>query len=113
VAGKVMFTDGTPLSGGMIEFLTTAADGQKINARGNIDTQGNFTMTTWNERDGAIVGEHSAIVIGLAAIPSGDVLLQNTSKNLDLRFNNYATSGLKFTVKPGENRFTVTVEREP
>jgi hypothetical protein len=112
VDGKVTYTDGAPLAGGTVEFLTTTADGQRINARGRTDLTGAFTLGTFAEDDGALAGRHQAIVVGRPALLGGDLTRAPHLKGIDPRFANYETSGLTFVVKPGENHFAISVARE-
>ena len=110
VTGEVVFDDGVALQGGIVEF--TAVE-QEISSTGRIGPDGKFQLTTINDGDGAVAGEHRAIVI--ASFGDGLVAHSHNAKTLRRpakKFANYKTSGLKFTVKPGEkNHFQVVIER--
>lgn len=112
VDGNVTFSDGTALAGGTVELLTTGPDGKKVNARGMIDGRGGFVLRTFEDQDGALAGEHQVIVVGPSAIPSGDITKKKRGISVASRFQNYETSGLKFTVEPKENHLAITVERD-
>lgn len=110
VSGEVVFEDGVVLQGGLVEF---SAVEQEMSATGRIGLDGKFRLTTVKVGDGAIAGLHRAIVI----TTYGDDLIQHhhdakTLRRAAKKFASYATSGLKFTVRPGEkNHFRVVVER--
>lgn len=109
--GKVVFADGTPLTTGTVELRSV--DGRhRVVARGQIQTDGSFRLTTYRPNDGAVEGEHAALV----AIPPpegriGD--MKAIPAIIDPRFTQFDTSGLKCTVarKPAMNQFTFQVER--
>lgn len=52
--------DGVPLGGGRIVFAPVARDGVNSGkvAHGILDAEGSFSLTTYKENDGAVVGEH-------------------------------------------------------
>lgn len=110
VTGEVVFEDGVILQGGLIEFSSAE---QEMSATGRIGSDGTFRLTTAKDGDGAISGVHRAIVI---TTYGGDVIQHHhdakTLRRAAKKFASYATSDLKFTVKPGEkNHFRVVVER--
>lgn len=59
VSGLVAFADGTPVRGGRIEFESEQGG---INARGTLNNEGEFHLSTFNDGDGAVVGRHRVIV---------------------------------------------------
>ncbi|MFM9966543.1 MAG: carboxypeptidase regulatory-like domain-containing protein [Planctomycetaceae bacterium] len=110
VSGEIVFEDGVALQSGLIEFTAVEPE---ISSSGRIGPDGSFRLTTINDGDGAVAGEHRAIVI----TSSGDGLVTHSHDAKTMRrpakkFANYKTSGLRFTVKPGEkNHFQVVIER--
>ena len=110
VTGEVVFEDGVALQGGLVEF--TAVE-QEISSSGRIGPDGKFRLTTRTEGDGTVAGEHRAIVI--TAFGDGLITHHHDAKTLRRpakKFANYKSSGLKFTVRPGEkNHFQVVIER--
>lgn len=110
VSGTVTYSDGTPLTGGTVEFLTDGPDGKPVNASGAIDAQGNFELRTFGVKDGAVEGKHRAIVTGPNPIPSGNIKDIKPARRVAERFRNYDTSGLEFVVEPKENRYSIVVE---
>jgi hypothetical protein len=111
VSGAVRFPDGSTLPGGMVEFQSLDPAAEQLNARGEIQSDGSYRLTTYEEGDGAIAGEHLVVVL-----PPADPVVSNMSGPppqhvLDLRYQSYDSSGLKFTVRPGANEYPIQVER--
>lgn len=76
VVGKVTI-DGQPLADGQVMFAPRAkgGDGKAGKpAMGNIKPDGTFTLSTYAQGDGAVVGEHIATIYGpeeQSALPPG------------------------------------------
>ena len=119
VKGRVTYPDGSPLQGGMIEcqLIPETAEGVRknqtepvrgYNARGQVDNDGFYTLTTFADGDGAVPGRHRVIVMqaypgdGDEAIP---VLV------IDPKYRRYSRSGLEIEVKTGENDIPIEVTR--
>lgn len=108
VDGEIHFSDGQPaveLVGGSVEFDLI---GGKTSARGRIDSEGHFTMTTFKPNDGALPGKHRVLIMqpvmtADAKNPPADVI--------DRKYRTYDTSQLEVTVEEKRNRVTLTVER--
>ena len=109
VEGKVVFSDGTPLKGGMVGFESITQEGTPLGAQGAIGPDGTFRLTTYEAGDGAVAGKHRVLVSGPLPPfdPSG---LQPFEPVIHSRFGSYDTSGLRFTVKDDHNEFTIVVE---
>ena len=58
VTGRVTLDD-KPVSEGTVVFNPP----QGWPARGELDAQGNFTLSTYEDQDGAIVGPHEIVII--------------------------------------------------
>jgi hypothetical protein len=107
VQGKVVFQDGTPLTGGLVVF--EAVDpAAKVCASGPIRDDGTFRLGTDKEGDGAVAGRHRVLVV-----PPVPPKLQerNPPTPIHPRFQHFDTSKLEFTVVPGPNEFTIVVEK--
>jgi hypothetical protein len=110
VAGAVVWNDGTPakeLADGHVVFESVEAD---ITARGIIQADGTFRMTTSEPNDGARVGEHRVFVMELRG-PISPGSATPAPGIMDARFGAAASSGLTANIKPGENQITLTVDR--
>jgi hypothetical protein len=112
VHGTVTFPDGTPLPGGLVICEMTEGD-KTFMARGAIQKDGTFRLSTEKPGDGARPGKYRVLVTpvevyepdearGLRAVP-------RKSPGIDGRYLDYQTSGLELEVKPGPNEVTLTV----
>lgn len=104
VTGKVVLPNGSPAGGGIIKFRTTSPEGEVVKAHGEIRPDGSFQLTTFQEGDGALEGEHEAILFSPATGDGGGTAVV---PNFPARYRKYETSGLKFQVSPGENEFVI------
>lgn len=113
VKGKVVYADGTPVRFGDIETL--AVD-QRINARGKIQADGSFTLTTYQANDGALPGVHQAVIIQTTSIPLAAAAKLAPVKHahgndIGPKYRSYSTSGLRFTVDPsGVSEVTLVID---
>ena len=108
---KVVFPDGTPLtSGGIVLFDSMAPGDQPVNARGRIQADGTFRLSTFDEGDGAVAGKHRVLV----RAQRDSAVFRKTGRVpkpvIDSRFEHYETSCLEVTVKDGDNELTIVVE---
>jgi hypothetical protein len=112
VEGQVVWKDGTPatdLAGSLIMFESAE---KQTSSRGQIEADGSFHLTTEKENDGAPLGEHTVLIIEVGRQSIGGPDGTNIAPaKVDTRYMTPATSDLKATVKPGENKITLTVER--
>ncbi len=93
--GKVVFTGGKPLEGGWVE-LKSASKEQAAVARGQIQPDGSFQLSTFSRNDGAIEGEHLILIV--PPRPQGDIEQGSVPIAIDPRFLQYKTSNLKCTI---------------
>ena len=102
--GKVTYPDGTPLVGGWVTFRSMSQV-PSVTARGVTRDDGTFKLSTFVSEDGAVPGQHQAIV----AVPA--VEDKPGYSPVDLRFANFDKSGLEFTVTsdPAQNEFLIQV----
>lgn len=113
VSGRVVFKeDGKPAVGGTVEFepLDSSA---KVSAKGVIDGDGRFQLTTYSANDGAIVGEHRVLVIPSVLKPGVEERARTPRQTgiIHPKYMSYETSGLKVHVKAGRNNFILEVTR--
>lgn len=113
VQGKVVFSDGTPVQFGDVETLSVD---QRINARGKIDKDGSFTLTTYVEGDGAVVGDHKAVIVQMSGSPlmamaKMETVQHSHGHDLGAKYRSYDTSGLGFSVEAGKvNEVTFVID---
>ncbi len=113
VVGKVVYSDGKPFAGGYIELCPLGGE-YRATARGEIQQDGSFELSTFSKNDGAIEGDHAVLVI--PPIPerqSGQPLPRDVEQSIDPRFGQFGTSGLRITVAsdPTKNEVVLRVGR--
>jgi hypothetical protein len=112
VEGQVVWKDGSPakeLAGSQVVFELEEAN---TSARGTVQADGSFRLTTNKPDDGALPGEHKVIVMEVGLKPLGGPDASAIAPGvMDSRFSDLSTSDLTAEVKPGTNRVTLTVER--
>jgi hypothetical protein len=107
VQGKVVFSDGTPLTAGTVVFGPVDKDAL-LSPRGEIQPDGTFKASTHKEGDGAPEGKYRVLV----APPDDPDPDRPRPLPFDRRFTSFDKSGLEYTVQPGKNEFfTITVEK--
>lgn len=114
VEGQVQWKDGTPakdLAGSLVFFELAE---KRTNAQGVIQPDGTFRLMTLNPNDGAMIGEHTVLVIEVGRKPQGGPDGTNLAPSkIDSRYATPSTSDLRATVKRGVNKITLTVDRAP
>lgn len=112
VEGQVVWKDGKPakeLQNGQVIF---DLPDKQTSARGTIQADGSFTLTTKKPNDGALPGEYKVLIVevGRKALggPDGSAIAPGA---MDTRYSDPSTSDLKATVKAGQNKITLTVDR--
>lgn len=109
VSGKVVYEDGTPVSGLAGGFVTFQSAEEKTSAQGSIRRDATFTLTTYTKADGALPGLYRVVItpppyMGSEAGPSGPPLL-------DPRYRDFSTSDLQWEVKPERNDAVIKLRR--
>jgi len=128
VSGVVLDKEGKPVVGALVIFMNDKAPRE---AQGTTDGEGKFRLTSFEDFDGAMIGEHKVSVAkvqgdaaldnadaedpsaaygaGMDAAMSGDTdaILKN---ELDPKYGDFETSGLTRTVKEGTNEFEIKLE---
>ena len=111
VTGQIVFSDGKPVPGGIIEFQALEGT-SKANPRGTIGAEGKFSMISLPERQGAAPGKYRVIV--RAFDPAYDDEAHGFKippPLIDRRYEKYETTNLEVLVEPKSNEVTITVER--
>lgn len=105
IPGRLVYEDGKPVPGATI-VLQTTHDGKRVVARGQVNADGTFELTTFTDKDGVVEGEHDVTIVPLpatdGATPSKPVVAA--------KYSNADSSGLKVTVKPDATEILVKVE---
>jgi hypothetical protein len=109
VRGKVTYPDGTPLAEGMVVFESQGQE-KLITARGDIQADGRYELSTRKPGDGILAGKYRVLVAPRADPNAVD--RPSRSAPFDQRFMNFNTSGLEFEVTPaGPNEYPIQVTR--
>jgi hypothetical protein len=96
VTGRVL-VDGKPLTTGSVVTLPTQGRG----ARGTIDAEGNFTLSTSDMGNGAMPGKHQVAVIAMEESDNPSPEAPRRSL-IPQKYSSAETSGLFIDVTPGE-----------
>ena len=93
------------MADGRIELRSTE---QPYSARGAIDREGRFRLTTYKPNDGAIAGTHQVVITQRfgADVDNLEEHRQHMSqiRTLDKKFARYSSSDLEITIDPkGDN----------
>jgi hypothetical protein len=110
--GTVKYEDGSPLFAGTVSFrLLDSAEGSS--ARGDVQPDGSFELTTFTLGDGAVLGRHQAVVVLPTQGGRPGFQLPAPPPPIAPRFASFETSGLEFTVtdSPEKNRFEIVVTK--
>jgi len=110
VSGVVEFEDGTSVHVGTIELKSRE---HAINARGQIEADGSFTLSTYDTGDGAVAGKHDCVVIQM--VMGEDLSFQPGSEGVvPPRYGSYSTSDLVVEVDAqGDNDLKITLSPLP
>ncbi|MCI0455903.1 MAG: hypothetical protein L0Z62_02845 [Gemmataceae bacterium] len=107
VRGKVTLDDGKPLTKGLVIF--EGKQGEKtVMARGVIQTDGSYRLSTHTPGDGAPPGKYRVLIA-----PMEDVDAPDNERRLafDSRYTDFNTSGLEFEVQAGDNDIPIRLAR--
>lgn len=114
VVGTVEFEDGTVPMFGNIEFYSTEL---KINAQGKIKRDGTFSVSTFQDGDGAVLGHHQVVVMQQAGsyllAKEGIKIDHDHGSLIDKTHFDYRTSGLSCEIQAGRNEVNLVVKKLP
>lgn len=114
VAGTVVFEDGTKPKFGDIEFYSPQFE---VNAHGKINRDGTFTVTTFQDGDGAVIGYHEIVImqqVGNYLLAKTDSRIKHDHGSLiDKSHFDYRTSRLDCEIKAGKNEVQLVVKKLP
>lgn len=110
VSGTVKFADGRPMPGGWVSFRCEHEQ-KNLTARGHIRQDGSFTLSTFAQDDGAVVGKHQVIVVPQVLYNERDPTESVMPPEMDPKFTRFESSGLVFEVSDdaAENQFQIQV----
>ena len=112
-SGKVTFKDGQPVQFGSIEFYNQEHD---VSARGTINSDGTYQLSTFRPNDGAVEGTHQVLITQIL-MPKPVVSEGATAereyqhgRHIDKSYSSFSTSNLQCQVKQGANAIDFQVE---
>ena len=107
VNGAVTLDDGTPVTKGLVVF-ERAAGGEPVTARGQIQADGTYELSTYKPGDGVPPGRYKVLLnsMDLSDVP-------DEAKNLpyDTKYLSLATSGLEVEVTSWPNDIPIKLDR--
>jgi len=107
VRGTVTLADGTPLSRGLVIFERVDG-GPPLTARGNLQADGRYELSTERPGDGAPPGRYK---VAINPLDTSDVPDEQKKLPFDVKYLSLKTSGLEFEVKPGANEYLIKLDR--
>ena len=107
VRGTVTLDDGTPVARGLVIFERTEG-GKQITARGEIQPDGRFEVSTDKPGDGVPAGKYRVLV---NALDPSDAPDEQKKLPFDFRYQKFETSGLEFEVKNEPNEYPIKLNR--
>ena len=106
--GKVSFKTGSPVHVGTVELKSRE---HGVQARGAIDKDGNFTLTTYVDGDGAVAGIHDCVVVQFVMTEEMKDFKPSAVGVVHPRFASYSTSGLSVEISADQpNDLKIEVE---
>jgi len=97
VQGKVQFLDGAPVRVGTVELKSLD---HAVQARGEIQEDGSFTLSTFADGDGAVAGKHACVVVQFLMLEEAAGHRPSKLGVIDRRYSSYGTSGLSIEILP-------------
>jgi hypothetical protein len=111
VRGRVVFDQGgpiDPLAGGLVIFEPLDPK-MKVSARGDIQPDGSFRLSTFQQGDGAPLGEYRVLVS--PPTPPSQAKEIPAPVVIHPRFHDLEKTPLRQTVRPEANELTLTVAK--
>lgn len=107
VRGTIHFKDGEvakELAGGTVEFESLD---QRVSARGDIQADGTFRLTTYDSGDGAVPGQHKVVIVPRVQNPDRP----GPPPVIHPRYERLETTDLVITVERKSNNLRLEVDR--
>jgi hypothetical protein len=105
VRGKVLYDDGKPVTGGTVVCELIEGTPRR-SANGAIQNDGSFELGMEREGDGVLVGRYRAAVLPPALSEEES---QRQPTPIHPRYQDPATAGLEFEIRPGMNEVVLNV----
>lgn len=109
VTGEVKFGDGSPAMFGDIEFRSESAPPH--NARGKIQRDGTFMITSLDGRIGTVEGWQKVVIMQVVGNPLRKDIVHNHGQLVARKYASYQSTDLRVNVAGrDENNFVILVE---
>lgn len=114
VSGQVLI-DGEPVADASLQFIPAGTRP----ARGQTDAQGRFTLTTFQEGDGCVPGEHRVVVVAITNPSATEEVLHVPERYMDAESTDFtatidkATDDLKIELTWGGKKGPITRRVDP
>lgn len=113
VDGTIEFEDGSPVMFGNIEFLNQE---HAVNARGKINRDGTFSLSTYRPNDGAVAGLHKVTVQQFTTIPltaNQDIKIEHDHGLMVAdSYRSYDRTELEVTIEKQVNQIKLVVRAQ-
>lgn len=114
VDGKVVWDDGQPATELVNAQVIFDLPEKRTSARGTVQPDGSFRLTTHKPDDGALAGDYKVMVIEVGRKSAGGSDPTAIAPGvMDSVYSDPSTTDLVVTIKPGNNPVTLTVRRAP
>jgi hypothetical protein len=107
VRGTVTLEDGSPLTRGLVIFERVDG-GPPVTARGNVQADGRYELSTERPGDGAPPGRYK---VAINPLDTSDVPDEHKALPFDVKYLNLSTSGLECEVQAGVNEYRIKLSR--
>ena len=109
----VVTLDDQPLDGGTILFeLAEPPDrGERYTARGTIDSEGRYQLSTFGENDGAVAGRHRVVVFAKIAVMR-DTPYGSQKSVIPTKYQAPETTDLLYDVERGDNQIDIPLRSD-
>ena len=109
----VVALDGQPLDGGTIlfELAKPPEGGQRYTARGTVDAEGRYQLSTFGESDGAVAGRHRVVVFAKIAVMV-DEHYGSRKSVIPMKYQAPETTDLLYDVKRGDNQIDIPLRSD-
>jgi len=113
VQGSVKFEDGAPVEIGSVEFRSMEGE-ERTTARGKIEKDGSFTLSTFEPGDGALPGEHQVIVQQMVISEGLSAEHHQHGRRVPRKYADYSQSGLTAEIKAEKsNPIVIQLQSDP
>ena len=102
VSGRVLL-DGKPIHGGTIRIVPA----KNRRAEGAIDAEGQFVLTTYEQGDGCVRGEHAVEVLGAEKLPNNQIRYL-----VPLKYQQASTSGVTVNITGPTDQLVIDLKSD-